>query len=102
VCVEARKAVGDKSKALIKADEVSGEGWGRTRRLSRRRVQAFIYGKFSSLSLGPRRVSRAVQKVLLTKVKVRDVYQNKRRVVRSGERGGDRSADAESGSTGSE
>lgn len=43
-----------------------------------------------------------LQTALLAPVNVRDVYQNKRRVVRSGSAGGERSPEAESGFTGSE
>ena len=42
--------------------------------------------RLSSLSLGVRRVDVVIQAALLMKVNVSGVYQNKRRVVRSGVR----------------
>jgi hypothetical protein len=39
--------------------------------------------KFASLSLGLRRFAEVVQVALLTQVNVSDVFQNKRRVMRS-------------------
>jgi hypothetical protein len=45
---------------------------------------SLVIRKLASLSLGPRRFAGVVQAALLTQVNVSDVFQNKRRVMRSG------------------